>query len=104
MAVEFTKDGKISLENRSSYFDKGAPTNSDEWISFKKQIDDLYYNDVMAISSQQVNDVFNSIKDTLSGMTLRTPHDQFEQFCKSNNVRIRNDFNGMTYHVKKEAQ
>ena len=85
MAIEYTKDGLISTENRVVHFEKGNPTDPNMWGMFKHIPEDAKYRDV-EVTIESINRAFSRVKDSMSMMTLRSPMDQFKVFCESNDL------------------
>lgn len=99
MALEFTKNGSISLENRLAYFQADYPVDPEKWKSLKKQLSDSFLNPT-AISFEFINKTFNPIKDGCSGMTLRTSREQFLLFCMDKYIHCIEDHQNGVYIVK----
>ncbi len=99
MALEFTKRGQISLENREAHFKNDSPTNPEKWDSLKKMLFNSFGKPT-AISFSMINETFNPIKDTWSGMTLRTSREQFMNFCWDNYIQCIEDHNSGVYIVR----
>lgn len=88
MALEFTDNGLISLENREAHFEKGSPTNPEMWGMFKNIPEEAKYGDV-EVTVDSIQECFSRVKDSWSGMTLRSPMDQFKVFCEANDLIFR---------------
>lgn len=99
MALEFTKNGQISLENRLSHFENGVPTDSKRFEALKVMLRGSFMNPT-AISFEMVNATFSPVKDGMSGMVLRTSREQFLQYCHENFIYCREDVDNGVYVVK----
>lgn len=99
MAIEFTKDGLISLENREAVFKGGKPVNQPHW-DFIKQIPEMVKNGrTYEISEKIINETWNPIIDPLTNITLRSPEEQFLIFCERNMVQATKNHLGV-YELK----
>ena len=88
MALEFLDNGLISLENREAHFEKGNPTDPEKWGMFKYIPEDAKKGDI-EVTIYSINECFSKVKDSWSGMTLRSSMDQFKVFCESNDLIFR---------------
>ena len=99
MALEYDKNGMISLKNRLNHFDRGTPTDSSIWKMFKSIPEDAKYHDV-EVTMQSIQDCFSSIKDSCTLMTLITPMDQFKVWCKDNDLIYQEKDHGQSVVIR----
>ena len=82
------------------YFVKGLPVNEKEYSIFKRIImEELKFNDV-EISEGLIIDVFNPIKDEITGITISSSNKQFELFCNSHNLEYKQHFDKPSYLIR----
>lgn len=89
MALEFTEEGLISLENREAIFEGGTPVNMPEWGYMKDLPEIVKDGRTHELSERVINETWNPIIDPYTGMLLRSPVEQFKIFCKRNRIDVR---------------
>jgi len=88
MALKYLKNGIASIENRLAHFEKVNPTDAEKWGMFKQIPQEAKYADI-EVTIDSINDCFSSIKDSMSGITIRSSMEQFKVFCQQNNLIFR---------------
>lgn len=79
MALEKTELGNTAVNDRLCHFKNGNPVNMPQWEFFKK-IPHLLIKPY-AVSEDLINETWNPILDSMSGMVLNTSIDRFKVWC-----------------------
>jgi hypothetical protein len=76
--------------DRLMHFESGEPIKDvDKYIQLKKMIDPRNYTGIPThISFEMINQIFSSVKDSFSGITISTSSDQFKLFCQRIGAKV----------------
>ena len=88
MAIEYFENENTYIGNRDVYFEKGNPVDPDKWEMFKRIPEEASFGDV-EVTIDSINECFSRVKDSWTGITLKTSMDQFRVFCESNDLVFR---------------
>jgi hypothetical protein len=98
MALEFTKDGKISLNNRLAIPENGEFIKDVKRWDFIKRC--VHSSMKWEITIDFIDETFSAIKDPITGFTYSSPCDQFEKFLnQQRHIKfIKKDFSYLIFH------